>query len=81
MIIENGRMWLPPEDASNPTDRKVFHPETSIDNVIVPKEDGTTMKLKEYLGKQVIVSTDDNPPSEYIGQVDAILLDRKEALS
>lgn len=79
-IIKNGRLYLPPEDENNPSDRKVLHPETNIDNVVVPKSDGTTMMLKDYLGKQVFTATRDNPISNYTGKVNGIVVNVKEEL-
>lgn len=34
-IVEGGRLYFPPEDPNNPDERKVLHPETNSDQVIM----------------------------------------------
>lgn len=53
--VENSRLYLPAADGSNPVNRKVQHPETNSDQVIMDS-DGT--KLTDFLGAQVLVSSD-----------------------
>lgn len=79
-VIQNGRLYLPPADKNNPSDREVLHPETNIENVVVPKADGTTMMLKDYLGKQVFIASKENPVSNYTGKVNGVVINKKEEL-
>ena len=51
--VVNSRLYLPLEDGENTDDRKVMHPETNIEQVLVPQKDGTTKNLKEFIGKKV----------------------------
>lgn len=53
MDIENGRIYLPAENEEKPNERKVMHPETSSDQVLMGA-DGET--LKEFLGPQTKIS-------------------------
>ena len=54
--VENGRLYLPAEDASKPSERTAIHPETNSDQVMMD-DNGTT--LKSYLGEQVVISSQD----------------------
>lgn len=53
MDIENGRIYLPAENKDKPNERKVMHPETSADQVLMDA-DGET--LKEFLGPQTVIA-------------------------
>lgn len=53
--VENGRLYLPAADPSKPNERTAMHPETNIEQVIV---DASGTKLNEYLGPQMILSSD-----------------------
>lgn len=58
-VVENSRLYMPPEDPSKPEERSILHPETNIDQVLTDAE-GTT--LREFLGEQVVISSD--PPKD-----------------
>lgn len=57
MDIENGRIYLPAENKDKPNERKVMHPETSADQVIM---DAAGTKLSDHLGPQIVVA-EQNP--------------------
>lgn len=71
--VHSGRMYLPPEDLAKPTERKVFFPETLSENVLVPKSDGTTLPLDDFLGENVRVATSSNF-SNYDKKEDAVVV-------
>lgn len=58
MNVRDGRIYLPAEDEKKPHDRKVVHPETNSDQVIMTMDDSETNKdrtLSEHLGPQIII--------------------------
>lgn len=68
-IVTKGRLYLPPEDATKPTERNVLHPETDMDSII--DEDGTT--LKEYMGL-VVQSTASTTDTNTVAKKNAPIL-------
>lgn len=54
-IVEDGRIYLPPESKEKPNERVAIHPETNSGQVLM-NEKGD--KLSDFLGAQVIVSAE-----------------------
>ena len=54
--VENGRLYLPAEDETKPSERTAIHPETNSEQVIMD-DDGTN--LKEFLGEQIVIGSQD----------------------
>ena len=51
-VVEGGRLYFPPEDENHPDDRKVMHPETDAQQVIM----GNGQKLEEVMktGRMIV---------------------------
>jgi hypothetical protein len=58
-VVEGGRLYFPPEDKNKPDERKVMHPETDTDNVLL--SDGTTLTQALGGGSNSIVVSDEKP--------------------
>lgn len=56
-VVENGRIYLPAENPENPNERVAVHPETNSEQVLMGDKDN--LNLKEYLGLQPILSSED----------------------
>lgn len=54
-VVEGGRLYFPPEDENNPDDRKVMHPETDAEQVLM--KNGETLEQNLKTGK-IIISAD-----------------------
>lgn len=54
-VVEDGRIYLPPEDESKPNDRVAIHPETNAGQVLMGPNG---MKLVDFVGPQTIVSSE-----------------------
>lgn len=67
--VTKGRMYLPSDDANNPTNRNVFHPETDINQVIDDK--GNPLSALLGSGVKYTASSADT---------DALAVDKKETL-
>lgn len=79
-VVVNGRYYMPPEDESKPTERNVMHPETNIEQVLVPQKDGTTKNLKEFIGKNVMILDPSKPTSQYAGKTNSIIIYKKQVV-
>lgn len=53
MDVENGRMYLPAENSEKPNERKVMHPETNADQVMM---NASGESLSQFLGPQTVLS-------------------------
>lgn len=75
--VVQGRIYLPPTDESNPTDRDVLHPETNAENVLmnVGTNNDQTVKLSEVLDNVVHI-TSTGQASTYTGQQDCVVIER-----
>lgn len=59
-VVEGGRLYFPPEDENHPDDRKVMHPETDAQQVIM----GNGQKLEEVMktGRMIVSSEQPTEP-------------------
>ena len=80
VTVLDGRIYMPPEDESKPTERNVMHPETNIEQVLVPRSDGSTETLKEFIGKPALILNPSDPPSGYAGKIDSIVVYKKQKI-
>ena len=54
--VENGRLYLPAEDESKPSERIALHPETNSSQVLMTNNG---LPLDDYLGEQIVISSND----------------------
>ena len=54
MMVEGGRLYYPPEDSNNPDDRKVYHPETNSQVVLMD----SGRSLEDALNGGIVISSE-----------------------
>ena len=59
-VVEGGRLYFPPENENKPDDRKVMHPETDAQQVIMGN--GQTLENVMKSGRMIVSETQPTEP-------------------